>query len=182
MNTRKIVGSILIIFSFLLLTYIYFPLLNAYFPSSTSQALASNQSSISIPKINATAPIVEDVDPADKNAYEQALRQGVAQARGFARFGEGKLVYLFAHSSLPPWEMTRSNTAFLRLGELREGDKIQIKQNNGYKDYMVFAKTELWPNQTEVFNQERDKDELILQTCTPIGTDLKRLLIFARPI
>lgn len=180
---KKHIGNLLILFSFLLLTYIYYPFLTAYLPQNTPLQAANGQDLISIPKIKATAPIVEDVDPWDKGSYEKALKHGVAQAKGFSKPGEKGLVFLFAHSSLPPWQMTRINTAFLRLGELQEGDKIEIKQSfSTGKNYIVFAKKELWPNQTEVFQEDKDKDELILQTCSPVGTDLKRLLIFAKPI
>ncbi len=151
--------------------------------------------------------IIENVDSGNKAEYQKALEHGVAEAGGFAKPGEGKLVYLFAHSSLPPWEMTRTNTAFLRINELQNGDQIVIsapchpESSEGSQDskkskdsspsvqndkceykYQVFDKKEYWPNQTEVFTDKRDQNLLILQTCTPIGTDLKRLLVFAKPI
>jgi sortase (surface protein transpeptidase) len=209
---RKLVGNALIIVSLLLLGYIYLPFLLAYLPAgfNPTQAIGAGQYSISIPKINATTPIILEVDPSDGTAYKAALKSGVAQAKGFGKPGEHGLIYLFAHSSLPPWEMTRTNTAFLRLNELQNGDRIKIvgpcssvianpeevKQSNDRQasssatphhdvctyTYEVINKMELWPNQTEVFNQEKDKDELILQTCTPIGTDFKRLLVLAKPI
>lgn len=181
---KKPIGNIFIILSALLLIYIYYPLSTAYIPvvAPKVEASSNGKPTISIPKINAQAVIIENIDPASQFEYEQALKNGVAEAKGYSLPGQGKLVYIFAHSSLPPWEMTRTNTPFLRLGELSPGDEIMISQNGRQYHYQVFAKQEFWPTQTQIFGQEKNKDELVLQTCTPIGTDLKRLLVFARPV
>lgn len=169
-SLNRLMGDFLILFSLILLIWIYFPILQLYLlPPATD--LHESSYYISIRKINARSPIIENVDPWNEKEYKEALKKGVAQARGFDNF-------LFAHSSLPPWEMTRTNTPFLRLGELKNGDQIIIHKDGKDTVYTVFDKIEVWPNQ--VGNLVDKDDQLILQTCTPIGTDLKRLLVFAR--
>lgn len=167
----KRLGTLLIISSLALLGFIYLPLLQAYLPQE-KKTIAGNY--IEIPKINAKAEIIDNVNPWKRKEYEKALEKGVARAKGMDNF-------LFAHSSLPPWKMTRTNTPFLRLGELKNGDQIIIHQNGKDDVYQVEDKKEVWPNEVNLV-LEKSKDYLILQTCTPLGTDWKRLLIFARRV
>lgn len=170
---RRLLGNILILASFLFLSFIYYPFIGLYFSPAVTPV--NNQDySITIPKINAFAPIIPNVNPWQKEEYLKALSQGVAQAQGNPYF-------LFAHSSDMPWRVTSYNTPFLRLGELREGDLIFINQDNTKRQYKVIGKKEVWPNQVEYF-KEGNENKLVLMTCTPVGTSLKRLLIFAQPI
>jgi LPXTG-site transpeptidase (sortase) family protein len=168
---RKLIGNVLIFLSVCLLMFIYLPFILAFFPIAVYQP-TSNGYYIDVPKIKAVAPIIENVDPWNQTEYEKALKKGVASSKTNPNF-------LFAHSSLDPWEMTRINTAFLRLGELKNGDEILISRSGRLTKYYVFNKKEVWPNEISYLNQP--KEVLILQTCTPIGTSLKRLLIFAKP-
>src|SRR5581483_8798854 len=105
---KKQIGNLLIILGLILFIYTYYPLVTAYLPISDSVKAANSQLTITIPKINASADIVPNVDSQNEAEYDQALKKGVAEAKGFATPGQGQLVYLFAHSSLPPWEMTRT--------------------------------------------------------------------------
>lgn len=177
---RRLLGNIFIISSFVILVFIYFPLISFYLPS-TSTPRSSGDFYIQIAKIDASAPVITNVDPWNEGEYDKALQKGVAQAKGTHLPGEKGLIYLFAHSSQPPWKMTRQNTAFLRLGELNKGDWITINMYGKEYDYQVTDKKEVWPDQIQYLTQT-DNNELILQTCTPIGTSLKRLLIFAEPL
>lgn len=177
---RYYIGNLLIFISLSILVYTYFPFLKFFLPN-TSRQVANGNFYINIPKISAIAPIFTNVDPWNESEYQQILHKGVAQAKGTSLPGQNGTIYLFAHSSLPPWEMTRTNTAFLRLGELQTGDKIMINMYGTEYDYVVKDKKELWPNDVQYLTKN-NTNQLILQTCTPLGTSLKRLLIFAQPI
>lgn len=171
-SLNRLIGDFLIVFSLLLIVWIYYPIFEAYFLPNKAK-LEDTSYYISIPKINALSPVVDNIDPWNKFEYQKALEKGVAKATGFKNF-------LFAHSSLPPWKMTRTNTAFLRLGELKKGDQIIIHKDGKDIIYKVIEKIEIWPNQLDLIS--RSDDKLILQTCTPIGTDFKRLLVFAKHV
>src|SRR3989344_3465951 len=145
---KKWLGNTLIILSVLLLGFPYYPLILAFFPA-TYQLPPGISSYIEIPKINAISPVIENVDPWSAAEYGQALKKGVAQARNFPNF-------YFAHSSLPPWEMTRVNTPFLRLGELNEGDEIIISKNGVKEKYKVLSKKEFWPSETQIIYENPD--------------------------
>lgn len=172
-NQRHLLGSTLIFFSFLILFFTYYPFIRLYFFSYTTPIRDYNYS-ITIPKINAYAPIIPNINPREKDEYLKALSQGVAETAGNPWF-------LFAHSSDLPWKLTRYNTAFLRLGNLQKGDRIIINKNNTRYVYKVVEKKEVWPDQVQ-YLKEADEKKLILMTCTPVGTSLKRLLVFAQPL
>lgn len=87
-------------------------------------------------------------------------------------------IYLFAHSSELPWRMTRQNTAFFKLDQLKSGDVIKLIKDGVEYIYFVKEKKTVWPNEVK-YLKDLKKDQLILQTCTPIGTSLQRLLVFA---
>lgn len=167
---RRLIGDFFIIFSLALLVFIYYPFITSFF--LPLKATANSSYYIQIPKIKAYSDIVENVDPWDRQIYEKALEKGVAKAKGFDNF-------FFAHSSLPPWRMTRTNTPFLRLGELKNGDQIIIHKDGKDFVYSVNFTKEVWPNEVSLV-VEYSQAYLILQTCTPLGTDWKRLLIFAK--
>ncbi|KKR72789.1 MAG: Peptidase C60 family protein [Microgenomates group bacterium GW2011_GWC1_41_8] len=179
-NVIKLLGNALIALSFLGFIFIYYPIIRGYlFPPTIS--IPDNQPAIRIEKINAVAPLIFNVDPWNKEEYLEALSNGVAHAKGTFLPGETGTIFLFAHSSDAPWRLTRYNTVFLRLGELEPGDEIHITTEKGEFIYRVREKKVVWPNETEYLTNI-ERDQLILQTCSPVGTDLKRLLVFADPV
>lgn len=175
----KTIGNIFIALSFLIVLFIYYPVIVVYL-FSPKEPVVKSSFSIEIPKIKLNSPVIANVNPFNKPEYKKALEMGIAHARGTALPGEKGTIYLFGHSSGLPWELTRYNTVFLKLGELTKGDIIILRRNDkGYK-YIVFDKKTVWPNQVK-YLMENKINQLILQTCTPIGTDLQRLLVFAKP-
>lgn len=179
-KTRKWLGNLLILSSLCLFLVIYLPILRTYLPHYSFQVIPNSKSQITIPKINAQAPLIDEVDPWNETEYRKALTQGVAIAKGFAKPGEDGTIFIFAHSSDSPWRITSYNTVFFRLGELKEGDLVQIKYNDQEFKYRVSYSIEVWPNEVEAVTRNHE-NQLILQTCTPVGTSLKRLLVFASP-
>lgn len=175
-------GNFLIVASLFGFIFTFYPLIKMYiFLSPSVEATKKTKGTfITISKINAHAPIIEKVDPWNEEEYKKALAKGVAHAKGTFLPGEKGTSFLFAHSSGAPWELTRFNTVFLRLGELEKDDTIIVVRDGEKFTYRVFDKKEIWPNEVS-FLEDTSKNQLILQTCTPIGTSLKRLLIFATP-
>lgn len=179
-------------FSFLMLFYIYFPILKLYIFPPTRQLKITNQSFyIEIPKIKVTSPIIANVDPFNEKEYRNVLEKGIAHAKGTKLPGELGTSFLFGHSSDLPWRLTRYNTVFLRLGELEKGDEIVIGREGKVYRYKVTDKKTVWPSEVQYLidasqssrNESRlNRGKLILQTCTPIGTSLMRLLVFAELI
>ena len=180
--TRFYIGHLLMLFSTLILVGIYFPLIILYLnpPKIQANYPTSTGYYLTIPKIGAQSEIISNVDPWNQSEYRKALQKGIAHAKNTGNPGEEKTVYLFAHSSDSPWRITRQNTIFLKLDQLKPGDDITIgKDGQIYKYKVRETKIDL-PSEIN-YLLETSQNQLILQTCTPIGTALKRLLVFADP-
>lgn len=179
---KRNLGNFLMLVPLLVLLYIYYPLIFVYVDPPKLRPIPKKGIYIEIPKISAQAPIIEGVNPWDETEYQVKLQKGVAQALGSSKVGtERGTMYLFAHSSDLPWRMTRQNSAFYKLDQLKKNDSILIFKNGKKYKYKVTDKKVVWPNEVK-YLKDLKKTQLILQTCTPIGTALQRLLVFAKPI
>lgn len=184
-----IVGNAFMAFSFLFLVWVYYPIVKLYlFPQSYKQNIVDTSFLIEIPKMNVRAAIISEVDPFNEKEYRAALQKGIAHAKGTSLPGEKGTSFLFAHSSDAPWRMSRYNTIFFRLGELEKKDTIIIRRDGKEYRYQVTDKKTVWPNEVSYLVNAQDKqgssnrNQLILQTCTPIGTSFQRLLVFAEMV
>lgn len=175
------VGNGLIIAGILLMLLLFLPYLLALLPKKLPPVTVTSDFAITIPKIAAHSLIIPQVNPWSREAYQKALRLGVAQAEGTAFPDEKGTVYIFAHSSSPPWEILWRHPDFLRLGELAPGDKITITYKKHMYTYQVVDKKVVWPTDTTYLTRDGEAD-LILQTCTPIPTAYQRLLVFAKKV
>lgn len=148
----------------------------------TSQLDINSYFSVYVPKIKARSDIVANVDAANEKEYLQALKDGVAHAAGTNFPGQGKVIFLFAHSTDSPINIARYNAVFYLLRKLEKGDRITVYFLDKKFEYRVIAKTVAEANDTS-WMQERGYGELlVLQTCDPPGTTWKRLLVVAKPI
>jgi len=182
-NLIRNIGNAFILLSLGSFVFLGYPLLRSYFfsPPYVQTKMPSESFTLSIPKIKAQAPVIEQVDPWNPQEYQRELKKGVAHARYTGLPGEGRTIFLFAHSSGPPWNQVYYNTIFLRIGELERGDSVILDRKKKRYLYAVVDKKEVWPNEVD-YLLDIKKNQLILQTCTPIGTSLRRLLVFAEPI
>ncbi len=164
-----------------MLSYIYYPIAELYlFPPQSVSIPKNTKFAIIIPKIHAESPVIPDVDPTNEAVYRAALKHGVALAKGFALPNQRVITYLFAHSSDYPWDITRENVAFFKLYQLTKGDIVNIYYHGKTYSYRVVAIKTVWPSDVKAVTGSKHK--LVLQTCTPIGTDWLRLLVYADPV
>lgn len=141
--------------------------------------------SVVVPKINAKSKVIDNVDASNEKIYSQALKQGVAHAQGTFFPGQGKLIYLFSHSTNAAWNVNRYSAVFYLLKKLEVGDSVMIFFADKEYEYLVTEVVVAGPKDTSWLdpnNPKLDGETLILQTCTPAGTNLKRLLIIAKPV
>ncbi len=78
---------------------------------------------------------------------------------------------------------TSSRLVFFKLNELKKGDTVVLEDRSGKTyTYRVSEAFVVDPTDTWVMGQVRGKDMLTLQTCTPIPTFEKRLIVRANRI
>jgi sortase A len=122
--------------------------------------------------------------PVLSSASTEALDQGVIHLPGTSYPWSGtpeRNVYLAGHRL--GWPGTGSHLVFYRLNELGKGDRITLRDRNGSRyDYIVIESFEVGPLDRWVTGRVRGRDLLTLQTCTPIPTFEKRLIVRAERI
>lgn len=137
---------------------------------------------IVIPKINANAKIIRNVNPYVPAIYQQALSQGVAHAQGTGLPGEKANIFLFAHSSGNWYQANRFNSVFYLLYKLEEKDLIEVYFHQQKFSYQVTNKIYVDPGSVEYLSRNRVEETLTLMTCWPPGTTAKRLIVEAKRV
>jgi sortase A len=90
-------------------------------------------------------------------------------------------VYLAGHRL--GWPGTGSHLVFYRLNELQGGERITLRDRQGRRyDYRVIESFTVGPEDDWVTGRVKGRDLLTLQTCTPIPTFHKRLIVRAERI
>ncbi len=141
-------------------------------------ALEDNQ--LVIPAIGVSAPIVWDVPAVDALAK---LQDGVVQVRESYLPGEAGRTFIAGHSSGYWWFRNQWTSVFVLLDKLNDGNYIFLKYQNQTFAYRVVRREIVPPSRVDVIRDERVQlNELALMTCTPIGTSLNRLVVYAEPV
>jgi len=136
--------------------------------------------SIIIPKIFVNAPVKKNIDPANYQEYSQTLKTAVAHAKGSSLPDQTGNTYLFAHSSLLPWERTKYGPVFFLLPKLKKGDDIYIFYKEKKYHYKVGKIQIVSPDKTGFLYTQTNTHLLTLQTCYPPGSNTQRLIIQAK--
>ncbi|MEK7091196.1 MAG: sortase [Patescibacteria group bacterium] len=133
--------------------------------------------SIYIPKINARSKVISNVDAGNPAVYTAALKLGVAEAANLSHPGQKGTTYLFAHSTDSPVNFARYNAIFYLLDKLKVGDEAEIVYLGKLYKYQVASVQILASSDTRYLVPQREKEQLVLQTCYPPGTSWKRLIV-----
>jgi len=140
-----------------------------------------SDNSLYIESINVKTPITFRV-PNDATEVSENLKKGLIQIEGTSLPGEKGNVFITGHSSNYPWIRSDYNSVFALLDKLVIGDLILIKFQNTNYIYQIRDKFITPPTNISVLNADDDRSTLTLMTCTPIGTNLRRLIIRAEQI
>jgi len=134
---------------------------------------------ILIPKINANAHVIKNVNPFKEKEYQLALSQGVAHAKDTALPGQKGNIFIFSHSSSDFFNAAKHNSVFYLLSKLEKEDQIKLFYEDKEYDYSVDNKKIVETDAVEYLTDETKNETLTLMTCWPPGTSLKRLIIQA---
>lgn len=145
------------------------------FPEVGDKAEPNN--TLFIPKIGVEAPIVYAASR-NQDEVNNLLLQGVVHYDDTALPGEVGNVFITGHSSYYWWSEGKYNNVFSILDKMMVGDVIYL--NYGYKRYayQVFDVRVTSARDTTTLDQGNDSI-LTLMTCTPVGTNYKRLIVKA---
>lgn len=135
---------------------------------------------IVIPKINANAPVIANVDPENQKEYQIALSKGVAHAAGSSLPSQTGNMFLFSHSAGNFWESSRFNAVFYLLNKLEAEDEIVVYYQGKKYPYTVTSKTIVNPSEVKYAQSSYNQNSLVLMTCWPPGTTLKRVIVEAK--
>ncbi len=153
-------------------------------PIISGNNVTNNKFRIEIPKILAEASVITNIDPTDKETMDKVLKNGKVALKSGSNMpgdGDGSSLFVFAHSTeLGIFSNTR-NSVFYLLNELENEDKIYIYFNGNKYEYLVENKLIVGAKDTQYLDYRQEGGEtLILQTCWPLGTNWRRLLVFAK--
>ncbi len=144
---------------------------------------------IVIPKISKNVPVVP-VPTANlvardwtalENDIQGALKDGVVHYPGTAYPNQIGNVVITGHSSYFPWDPGRFKDVFALLHGLKLSDEITVYYEQEKFVYQVSEIKVVTPDKVDVLGPT-DDSQLTLITCTPIGTNEKRLIVIGKLI
>lgn len=140
-----------------------------------------------IPRINQNVPVIgvknENLIARKWDQLEsdiqKALRNGVIHYPGTKLPGEDGNIVITGHSSYYAWDPGRFKDVFALLHDVRQGDRIVVYFNQKKYIYEVSNIKVVLPKDVDILGPSKS-EQLTLITCTPIGTNLKRLIVTAK--
>ncbi|EKD47984.1 MAG: hypothetical protein ACD_65C00187G0002, partial [uncultured bacterium] len=75
------------------------------------------------------------------------------------------------------WDDGQYKEIFALLSEVQVGEEIEVYYNQQKFIYEITEKKEVMPSEVDVLSQPTDQKQITLMTCTPVGTNLKRLIV-----
>jgi len=183
-------GLILVGSSLIIVLFTYLPLIKheteyrikQIAPAPTTQEIipVSREFGLVIPKLSINSSVIKNVDPETPKIYQVALTQGVAHAEGSSLPGEKGNIFIFAHSSVNFLEALKYNSIFYLLPKLDIDDSVILYYREKQYKYLVTEKKIINPDNLNLIT-DKSSNTLVLMTCYPPGTNLKRYIIIAKP-
>lgn len=144
----------------------------------------SQEPKLIIPILNIEAPVAYDV-PNDNASTLKAMENGLAHyciPGACAHPGEKGNTVISGHRTNGVYQTGDYKFIFLKLDQLKTGDIIYANYKGRRHTYSVTSSEIVAPSDTQSVVTDGHKPSMTLVTCTPIGSDAKRLLIHAEQI
>jgi LPXTG-site transpeptidase (sortase) family protein len=149
-------------------------------PADYRVIIESIQKNIPVVNVSSEAVVKRDWKALEKD-IQKALQNGVVHYPSTANPGEHGNVVITGHSSYFLWDPGRYKDVFAALHRVVVGDKVVVYYGQQKYVYKVTEIKKVLPKEIEVLLPSGD-DRLTLITCTPIGTNLRRLIVIAKPV
>jgi LPXTG-site transpeptidase (sortase) family protein len=140
----------------------------------------TSESTLTIPRLNVNAPIIYQDSIAEAD-IQRSLQDGVVHYSTTAKPGQPGNAVIVGHSSNDWWEPGNYKFVFVLLDKLVAGDKVSLSYAGKYYVYEVYESKVVEPTDLTVLAQTPGHN-LTLLTCTPAGTNWRRLIVRAKQI
>lgn len=137
---------------------------------------------IEIPSLEIYEEVYANINPNDPEEYGVALETGVGHAKNSAFPGQGKMIYIFGHSTNGIWNVEAYNAVFYQIKDLTIGDQVILHLGDEQFIYEVSAQDVVASSEVDFVNNLKEENILLLQTCWPPGTSWQRLFVSAVPV
>lgn len=151
----------------------------------TSNVNVGPEPKLIIPKINVNIRVVYNINSLEDAPVQEGLKKGVVHYKlpGANSFpGQVGNTVILGHSSNDIFEPGDYKFAFVLLDRMQAGDVIYMHYEGKRYIYRVTDKKIITPSEFSALHLNNGKPMLTLVTCTPPGTALKRLLVYAEQI
>lgn len=138
-----------------------------------------------IPKINVEVPVDYSVNNISEANIQTSLRDGATHYKlpgANAVPGQKGNTVILGHSSNDIFNQGAYKFVFVQLDRLQPGDIFYLHYEGTRYIYRMTSSKVIDPTEVSALQIGNDKPMATLITCTPPGTALKRLLIFAEQI
>ncbi len=141
-----------------------------------SKVAIGQEPRIIIPKIKVDVPVVYDEKSYEEEKVQEALERGVVHYGTTALPGQPGNNVILGHSSSNFFNGGKFKYVFTLLGKLEKGDTFVLHYQGKRYVYRVYNKQVVDPSDFSVI-QPTAKPTTTLITCTPPGTNWRRLII-----
>lgn len=138
-----------------------------------------------IPKINVDAPVVYGLESIAEGPVQEALNDGVVHypiPGANSVPGQVGNTAILGHSSNDVFNTGAYKFVFVQLDQLNEGDTFYAHYKGTRYTYSVTSKEVIEPTEVNKLVLDTKKPMMTLITCTPPGTALKRLIVYAEQV
>jgi LPXTG-site transpeptidase (sortase) family protein len=148
--------------------------------ATTTGAQVAISPTLTIPKINVSAPIIFEPSIAEADV-QKALESGVVHYGNTAKPGEVGNSVLFGHSS-NDWDKPGSyKFIFVLLEKLALGDTYTIDYEGTRYEYQIYERRIILPTEVSVVAPTPTPTSTLI-SCWPTGTTQKRLIVRGKQI
>lgn len=140
-----------------------------------------NDFKLIIPKLDLNVDVSPSIDLLNPKSWQSALKKGLAHAQNSSFPDQPGTTYIFGHSTDYPWNIQAYNALLYSLNDLELNDQIFVSYKKEPYRYRVTDKQIVKADDLTYLNSN-DQDQLVVQTCWPPGTTLKRLVVVAKPV
>lgn len=149
-------------------------------PTATPEAPSIPESTLAYAALGISAPITWDVAN-DEKTQNSILPNSTIHLAGTAHPGQKGVVAIAGHSSNYPWIKGSFNSVFAPLVKSAVGQTIEINYHDRLFRYRVTKVVQINPDDLSVLN-EKDKNEVAIITCVPVGTSAYRLVAIGEQV